>query len=236
VRRLYLMRHGETLYLGRASPDGSDLTDEGRRQIEAAAALFAGLPLDLVLSSPMRRARGTAAIVAARCGLEVEIAPELREIAPGPLDGLELPEVFSRVIEFFSSPTVTWDTPFVGGETFRQLRARTLRFVTRLRSRGGWTTALAVAHGGVNLALLSGVLGPAEGEMPRIEQDLGCINVLDLDDGGRGVVRLLNLCVHDPLKATQREPSAARLARVLEARAREARGGGSGRERGGAGG
>src|SRR5438552_2589859 len=59
------MRHGETLYLGRQSEDGSDLTPEGRRQIQAAAELFRAVPLDLVLSSPMRRAVGTATIVAA---------------------------------------------------------------------------------------------------------------------------------------------------------------------------
>ena len=59
------MRHGETLYLGRQSEDGSDLTPAGREQIEAAAELFRVIPLDLVLSSPMRRAVGTATIVAA---------------------------------------------------------------------------------------------------------------------------------------------------------------------------
>ena len=130
---------------GRASADGTDLTREGRRQIEVAAELFAGIRLDLVVASPLRRAMGTAGIIAARQHLTVEPIEDLREIAPGPIDGMELAQVFARVLEFFSSPEVTWDTPFVGGETFRQLRLRVLRFVVTLLARPGWTNALAVA-------------------------------------------------------------------------------------------
>jgi len=218
VRRLYLMRHGETLYLGRQSADGSDLTPDGRRQIEAAAELFRAVPLDLVVSSPMRRAVGTATIVAASRGLDVERIPELRELTPNVSDGMLLAEVFSQVLRFFSSPTVTWDTPFVGGETFRELRARLQRFLANLLDRPGWTNALAVAHGGTNMGLFACVLGLSEGEIPRLEQDLGCINVIDFDDTGRALVRLANLSAHDPLKADLREPSFERLRRVLEAR------------------
>lgn len=212
------MRHGETLYLGRSAPDGVDLTLEGRRQIEAAAALFAELPLDLVVSSPMRRALATADIVAMRHGRPVERLTALRELAPGPINALPRAEVFSQVLRFFSSPEVTWDTPFLGGETFRQLRARVLGAVAHLLERPGWSTALAVAHGGVNMAVLAGLLGLGEGEIPRLEQDLGGINAIDFDASGRPLVRLVNYSAHDPLKAALREPSAERLRRTLEAR------------------
>jgi broad specificity phosphatase PhoE len=218
VRRLYLMRHGETLYLGAASEDGTDLTAEGRRQAEAAATLLADVPLDLVVASPMRRAVGTAGIVAGRQGRPVEIAADLREIVPGVVDGLDLGQVFARVLEFFTSPAVTWDTPFLGGETFRELHARVARFVAGLRAREGWTTALAVAHGGTNMALLAGVLGMSEGEIPRLEQDLGCLNAVDFDDGGRTLVRLVNLSPYDPAKARQREPGFEHLRRTAALR------------------
>lgn len=221
MRRLYLMRHGETLYLGRGAPDGTDLTPEGRRQIEAVAEAFTGVDLDLVVASPMVRALGTAGIVAGRQGLAVEPVEDLREITPGVLDGMELAQVFSQVLRFFSSPEVTWDTPFVGGETFRQLRARVMRAVEGLLARPGWSNALAVAHGGANMAVFAGVLGLHEGEIPRLEQDLGCVNAIDFDDAGRALVRLVNFSVHDPLKHGLREPSAARLRRVLEERGRD---------------
>lgn len=218
------MRHGETLYLGQASEDGTDLTPNGRRQIETVAAAFRSVTLDLVVASPMRRSRGTAGLIAAPQGLPVEVAPDLREIQPGITEGMLLSDIFAQVLDFFSSPDVTWDTPFVGGETFRALHHRTLGFVRSLLGRPGWTNALAVAHGGANMALLAGVLGLSEGEMPRLEQDLGCVNVIDFDGAGRGLVRLLNQSIEDPLKGGLREPSSARLRRVLESRADDLRG------------
>jgi len=219
VRRLYLMRHGETMYLGAASEDGTDLTPEGRRQIEVAAEVFRSIPLDLVVASPMRRAQGTAGIIAALQDRTVEVAPDLREITPAVSDGMEIAEVFAQVVRFFTSPDVTWDTPFVGGETFRELHARVMRFLAGLLARPGWTTALAVAHGGANMAFFAGVLGLADGEIPHLEQDLGCINAIDFDDAGRALVRLVNFSAHDPLKGALREPSFERLRRVLETRA-----------------
>lgn len=217
MRRLYLMRHGETLYLGGRSEDGSDLTPEGRRQAERAAEAFSGVPLDLVLSSPARRSVGTARIVADTQGVAVEVVPDLREITPGKLAGQDLGHIFSQVVTFFTGHTVTSDTPFLGGETFRVVRERTAGVVHALLGRSGWTNALAVAHGGANMALLAGVLGIDAGEIPRLEQDLACINAIDFfDDGPRGLVRLVNFSAHDPLKATILEPSSARLRRVLD--------------------
>ena len=97
------MRHGETLYLGRGSPDGVDLTPEGLRQITVAAELFDAVRLDLVVASPMRRAMDTAGVIAARQRLTVEPVADLREISPEGLDGMEVAEIFSQVLRFFSS-------------------------------------------------------------------------------------------------------------------------------------
>src|SRR5207244_13152892 len=143
---------------------------------------------------------------------------ELRKSAPKVSDGMLLSEVLSHVLRVLSRPTVTWDTPFVGGATFRELRARLQRFLADLLARGGWVNALAVAHGGANMALFACVLGLSEGEIPRLEQDLGCVNVIDFDDAGRGLVRLVHLSAHDPLKAGLWDASVERLLRVLEAR------------------
>jgi hypothetical protein len=58
-------------------------------------------------------------------------------------------------------------------------------------------------------------------EIPRLEPDLGCINIVDFDDASRGLTRLVNFSPDDPLKDARREPSVTRLASVLEARRRE---------------
>ena len=93
------------------------------------------------------------------------------------------------------------DTPYVGGETYRQLRERAQLFLERVVADPDWQTLVAVAHGGINNALLSVVLGKDElSGLLNVEQDFGCVNVLD-HDGERFVLRLLNFTSYDPLKS-----------------------------------
>jgi phosphohistidine phosphatase len=78
--RLYLVRHAD------AAPGHPDelraLTPEGREQAQALAEQLAGEqpPLDAVVSSPLLRARETAAAIAAATGLDAEADERL---APG---------------------------------------------------------------------------------------------------------------------------------------------------------
>ena len=53
------------------------------REAEALARRLAGSPIQALYSSPLERARATAAAIAERLGLEVRIADELNEIDYG---------------------------------------------------------------------------------------------------------------------------------------------------------
>ena len=79
--RVLLLRHGETsnpnVFHGAESDIG--LSERGRRQAEAVAPLLAAHTPAAIISSAMRRARETAASIAAACGLSVLIEPQLHE-------------------------------------------------------------------------------------------------------------------------------------------------------------
>ena len=83
-------RHGQTapnrdgLVLGRADPE---LTEEGRRQADLLAAVLAAEPVTAVLTSPLLRARQTAAAVGAACGVAVTVDDRLVEIDWGAWEG-----------------------------------------------------------------------------------------------------------------------------------------------------
>lgn len=83
------VRHGETavnrdgVLLGRADPP---LTDRGRDQAARLAKRFARHSPARVLSSPLTRARDTAAVIAAACDLEVVVDDRLVEIDYGTWD------------------------------------------------------------------------------------------------------------------------------------------------------
>ena len=52
----------------------------GSEEAEGLARRLAGSPIQALYSSPLERARATAAAIAERLGLEVKIADELNEI------------------------------------------------------------------------------------------------------------------------------------------------------------
>lgn len=218
VRRIYLVRHGETLYRGvSGASEGSpyDLTERGVAQLRGLAELFRAVHADRVVASPLARSFDTATILAEPSGLPVGIDEDLREIIAGSYDGKTGHEIFTEVLQFFTSPATTWDTPYVGGETYRQLRERGRAFLERAIADASWQTMVAVAHGGINNALLSVVLGKDEASgLLNVEQDFGCVNVLD-HDGERFILRLLNFTSYDPLKADLRLPAVKMLAGLI---------------------
>jgi probable phosphoglycerate mutase len=202
-RRLYLLRHGEVSYFddhGRPfRPDTVPLNDEGRRQAEAAARELASIPLDRVLASDLLRSVETATLATAGRGLPVETWPELREIRPGrlaelPTDGIE------RAFVGAFTDGISRDARFLGGETFGSLTDRVLACLTDLLADSSWKTLLLVAHGGVNRVLLTHALGSGLAGFAALEQDAGCINVLDVDAVGRWIVRLINYTPYNAVK------------------------------------
>jgi phosphohistidine phosphatase len=80
VKRAYLVRHGKAEDYG---PNGSDadrrLTADGRHELEKVAKRLRKLDdkIEIVLTSPLRRAVETAEILAKELGVEVKIVEEL---------------------------------------------------------------------------------------------------------------------------------------------------------------
>lgn len=210
-RRIYLMRHGETLYQSEVSEGAignGALTERGSEQIASAALLFRGVPIDRVYASPLARAQETARIIAHENGLDVLISPDIREITPDEagMAGKSIADIFQEVQRFFKESDTTWDEPYLGGETFRQVQERGVRFLTSVLSQDDWQTLLVVAHGGLNNALLAYATGVTGGRLFNIEQDFGCINIIDFVHG-KPFLRLANFTLYDQLKVRLRTHS-----------------------------
>jgi broad specificity phosphatase PhoE len=105
-RRLYIVRHGQTersagmVYSGQADVP---LTATGRRQAAAAGTLLAGADIDAIVSSPLVRARDTAAAIAAATGLTVRVDERLIEVDYGPFEGLDRAGARERFGEAFAA-------------------------------------------------------------------------------------------------------------------------------------
>jgi broad specificity phosphatase PhoE len=195
-RRIYLMRHAQVAYFegGRPlHPDRVPLTEEGREQARAAAALLDGIAFDRVVTSGLPRALETARIVAP--SVEPESWPDLREIEGGRLTDIPEDELEHAFVAAWQD-VVPEDARFLGGETIGSLLDRVLAALERLLSDRDWDVLLAVLHGGVNRAILSYALTGGRALLGNLEQSPGCINVLDVGDDW--VVRAVNVAPTDP--------------------------------------
>jgi probable phosphoglycerate mutase len=159
--RVFILRHGEsadpTVFHGAESDVG--LSDRGRRQAEAVAPILAAESPAAVVSSAMRRARDTAAPIAAACGLPVRLEPQLHERRVGALSGTPFvtgegvwPDTLRRWI--------AGDTAFAppGAESFDDIRARVLPVWKRLTRQEDGRCLVVVTHGVVCKALFLSIL------------------------------------------------------------------------------
>lgn len=148
---LYIVRHGysvgnaEKRFAGRAD---FPLNETGRRQAACTAEFMRDTPLDVILSSPLLRAKETAEAIAKTHGLAITILPDLAEISFGELDGLPVEEVAARYPDVFT----TWrnriiDAAFPGGESTREVAARAQRVLGEILRTYADKRVCVVSHG-----------------------------------------------------------------------------------------
>jgi probable phosphoglycerate mutase len=152
--RVFLLRHGESVSnaavdkVSLPEEEGDRLSPLGRRQAEAAGRRIAEFGVERIITSPMGRARETAAAVTAATGLEPEIWDWTYELR-------EPPEYFRSSGEhqqrhrWSNRMKAHPDDPEAappGGESFADLRRRVMRTQERLVADDVDRTLL-VGHG-----------------------------------------------------------------------------------------
>jgi alpha-ribazole phosphatase/probable phosphoglycerate mutase len=193
--RLYLLRHGQVadghthLYHGN---NDIELSPEGVRQLEQAAAQLREVELAGVYASDLGRAAVGADIICRGRDLKPQTCPEFREIHFGHWEGLSFQEISERYPDDLHARFL--DLPnfrIPGGESLMDLKARALpRLQEALQRHPGQALAL-VAHAGVNRVILSEALGLDLQNLFRLDQNYGCLNIIDYFPD-LAVVRLVN--------------------------------------------
>lgn len=182
----YLIRHAAHDLLGRAMAGrmpGVSLNPAGRDAAERLAEHLAAVPFAAVYSSPLDRARETAAPLAARQGLAVQIEPALDEIDFGDWTGRTLEALHGlerwRLFNSFRS-----GTPIPGGERMLEVQARIAAAMLRLRERHPGGTVALVGHGDVLKSALAFWLGVPLDLFQRIELAPASRSIVALSDHG----------------------------------------------------
>jgi len=170
---IYLIRHADALPGAEEVADGGydeqALSEVGRRQAEALGARMRGVPVAAVYSSPIGRARETAAAVATGHGLEVRIEHELREVELGPIgpdlnSGISQAELSKMLrqrlgeIAAIAVTTGSWSS-IPGSEPSARLRARVTAAIDGLARRHPGERIAVVSHAGAINAYIAAMLG-----------------------------------------------------------------------------
>ncbi len=193
--RLYLARHGETTasaeyrYIGQTDVD---ITDNGVDQMERIKHRFKDEEIHAVFSSDLIRSRKGAEIIASCHDIEPIACPEFREIHLGVWEGMTREEIMERYPEEYTARLQDLvNRRIEGGESFRDVHARVMQKLSRILAERAGSTILLLAHGGVNRVILFDALKLDLANLIRMDQDYGCINIIDYYDTGP-VVKLVN--------------------------------------------
>ncbi|MET9362477.1 bifunctional RNase H/acid phosphatase [Streptomyces sp. NPDC006632] len=194
-----LLRHGETALTPAKRFSGSGGTDPelsavGRGQAERAAAAFAERgTIEVIVSSPLRRCRETAAAVAGRLGLDVHIEEGLRETDFGAWEGLTFAEVRARYPDDLDAWLASAKAaPTGGGESFATVARRVAAARDRLVAAHPRRTVLAVTHVTPIKTLVRLALGAPPESLFRMELSAASVSAVAYYGDGNASVRLLN--------------------------------------------
>ena len=174
---VFVVRHGRTplnaagVLRGRID---TPLDDVGRAEARALGNVFRDVPLAGIITSPLARARDTAAAIANSTEAHVDLDADLADRDYGEWAGHPLESVEAKFGSLDNAPGVEQLEMFVGRVTAALMRAA---------DRADVSPIVVVAHDAVNrhaLAALVGTLGRAE----TIPQRTGCWNRLERRPGG----------------------------------------------------
>jgi probable phosphoglycerate mutase len=176
-RKLLLIRHGQaTFNVEHRLPGqlpGIPLTEEGRRQAQRTGEALAGLPISIIISSPLERARETARLIAQPRDIPIQLDPDLADTNVGKWAGMNYNELSKSNDAEWKLYARTMSVAPPGVETGLDVQARVVRATERARRAPDLGEYVAlVAHADVIKLIVAFYTG-----MPH-----ECIHFLSIDN------------------------------------------------------
>jgi alpha-ribazole phosphatase len=193
--RLYLVRHGELVtskewrYVGQMDVE---LNETGKKQIQNLSSRLSSEQIEMIFSSDLTRTIESAEIIGNKLEIINEPISELREINLGVWEGLTLEEIEESFPEdLVKRSEDIKDFRIINGESFSDVKERVIPKLKDIIEGNVSKRILVIAHGGVNRIIIADALGLDINNIPRLEQNYACLNIIDYYKSGP-VVRLIN--------------------------------------------
>lgn len=161
--KILLVRHGQDTDNAAGILNGrrdTSLTQLGREQSKKVAEKLRGSGIQIIYTSPLRRAYETARIIAAELGVDEIIADEhLVERDFGALTGKEVSKIPSYVEKTYPTDKVDYFLEAEGAEDFPTLLGRSKKILEEIRERHPSEDVLVVTHGDIGKMLCAAYHG-----------------------------------------------------------------------------
>jgi ribonuclease H / adenosylcobalamin/alpha-ribazole phosphatase len=189
---LILVRHGVTdatkgkLFSGGLASSNPPLNQEGREQARATGEWLAPLSgtFDALVSSPVRRTRQTAEILAEFFDLAIEEEHAVAEMEFGTWDGMSFTEVHEKWPDELGSWLGDLESAPHGGESFRAVEKRVLEGRDRILESYAGQTVVVVSHVTPIKTLIADALGAPLDAVYRMELAPASVSVVSYFNGG----------------------------------------------------
>lgn len=149
--KFIFVRHGETDYNKARKSMGSGidapLNKTGLRQAEELASKLDNYSFDVIVSSPLRRAKQTAEMIAKRFSRPISFDKNLRERNYGSLAGRSYEEVEKETGK--SIHAIDYDYRPYGGESAEDVKERLIADIEKTKQDYRGRVVLVVTHGSV---------------------------------------------------------------------------------------
>ncbi len=194
-----LLRHGQTGFSAERRFAGRGdiaLTDTGRRQAAAAADRLTVRGIDVIVTSPLQRARRTAEAAAAATSAPLAVDDGLVETDFGKWEGLTFGEAAQRWPAEMSDWMASTDVAPPGGESLAHAARRVLASLDRLLAEHPRKTLLLVSHVTPIKTLACRALLAPPAAMFRMHLDVASLTEIDWFADGPALLRSLNDTAH----------------------------------------
>ena len=183
---ILMVRHGQTPTTGKVLPGrakGLHLADLGHEQAQIAALRIAELNIDAVYSSPLERAKETAAPISAACGLKTQIERGLFECDFGDWTGKQLKDLM-KLPEWQTVQRAPSTFRFPNGESFTEMQTRMVNALDKLRKLHPGGTIVCVSHADTIKAAVAHAMGTHIDLFQRIVISPASISAVTWHAGG----------------------------------------------------
>lgn len=195
---LLVVRHGQTTWGAESRFAGREdvpLTDQGLAEARAVAKRLAPFSVTAVVTSPLRRCRVTADIIAEATGLPsaaVSCDDDLVDGALGEWSGFTAVQIAGKWPSEFEAWRSDPDASPPGGESFSVIRDRARQAVRRVLDTRRGEVVVLVTHAATAKMLVVAALGVPSAVAYRTRIDTCSISMITVDPDGSTLVCSVN--------------------------------------------